>query len=102
MRRWWMFAGTAAGLLLGAVTAEARGFWFFSSLHPHSAPRGRVTLQAPPNPDSVRRDSLHVVRRDSAFVDSTSRDSLKHPHPTPPPHRRPQPQRPRPRDVNYG
>jgi len=102
MKRSSFFAGTAAVMLLAVVAAAQ------PAAPRHPAPRRpafdtrALWLQAPPNPDSVRHDSIRVVRRDSAFVDSTSRDSLKHPHPTPPPRRRPQPQRPRPRIVYYG
>ena len=57
-------------------------------------------FQAPGRVDTVFHHDSTRVRRDSAMVDSTVRDSTRHPKPTPPP-QRPR-QRPRPRAVYLG
>ena len=57
-------------------------------------------LMAPGRVDTVFHHDSTRVRRDSAMVDSTVRDSLRRPKPTPPP-QRPR-QRPRPRVVYFG
>ena len=59
-------------------------------------------LQAPGRIDTVFRHDSTRVRRDSAMVDSTVRDTLRRPKPTPPPQRPRRRPRPRPRVVYLG
>lgn len=61
---------------------------------------GSYWFQAPGRVDTVFHHDSTRVRRDSAMVDSTVRDSTRRPRPTPPP-QRPR-QRPRPRVVYLG
>lgn len=68
----------------GHAATDTRALWFLAP--------GRV--------DTVFHHDSTRVRRDSAMVDSTVRDSTRRPKPTPPP-QRPRP-RPRPRVVYFG
>jgi hypothetical protein len=80
----------ALALLLGSSSAIAARGARFIPVHARAAAGIRgLRLQAPPPVDTTFRDSLRVPR-DSAFVDSTARDSTRHPKPNPtPPPRRP-------------
>jgi hypothetical protein len=82
-------------LLVLVVTANAASARRRPRLLPaqasHATDTRALWMQAPGRVDTVFRHDSTRVRRDSAMVDSTVRDTLRRPKPTPPP------QRPRPR-----
>src|SRR4029078_12811762 len=90
-------------LTLLATARPSSAGWRVKLAPANARPAGdtrALWLQAPGRVDTVFHHDSTRVRRDSAAVDSTVRDSTRPPRPTPPP-QRPR-QRPRPRVVYLG
>ena len=100
MKRMVLFTLLAAVLVSSPASARRRPKLLPANPASSTSDTRALWLQAPGRVDTVFHHDSTRVRRDSAMVDSTARDSLRHPRPTPPP-QRPR-QRPRPRVVYLG